>query len=157
MGELKTLVSLIFVSPFFLKSCLSLAIFICHLLSFPSFNHYVTFTFPSLFSSFSSCLLSSWSWLLLNPLFASYHFLSFPFLSSCFLSSLIAFTRCCQEPLCGSTCRWPPSGMRTIRWSCSSALLRISLSSSSPLKMRPPEVRTLNLILIVEFCRFFLL
>lgn len=45
-----------------------------------------------------------------------------------------------QEVQCGSTCKWLPSGTRTTRWFCSSALLRTSRSSNSPLKMKPLKV-----------------
>lgn len=45
-----------------------------------------------------------------------------------------------QEPPSGSTCRSLPSGMKTTRWSCSSAPSETSRSSSSPSKTSPPEV-----------------
>lgn len=45
-----------------------------------------------------------------------------------------------QGVQCGFTCKWLPSGMRTTRWFCSSALLRTSPSSSSQLKTKRLKV-----------------
>lgn len=49
-----------------------------------------------------------------------------------------------QEILCGSTCKWLPSGTKTTRWFCSFALSRTSLSSSSPSRTNRLKVRHLG-------------
>lgn len=49
-----------------------------------------------------------------------------------------------QERQYGSTCKSPPSGTKTTRWSSSSAPSGTSRSSSSPWKTKPPEVSPLK-------------